>query len=61
MNDALKALKDMLWVLGVEIEVEKLSKEDKDLVNKWNQAKFEKNFELADKLRNEINEKKIVL
>ena len=51
----------MLWVLGIEVDVQKLTEEEKDLVNRWNQAKSEKNFELADQLRNEINEKKIVL
>ena len=61
LNSALKALKEMLWVLGIEVDVQKLTEEEKDLVNRWNQAKSEKNFELADQLRNEIIEKKIVL
>ena len=59
--EGLQALKSMLWVLGVNVDVAPLSEEDKDLVNKWNQAKAVKDFETADKLRLEITSKNIVL
>ena len=59
--ESLKALKSMLWVLGINIEVLPLSQEDKDLVNSWNQAKAVKDFETADKLRMEITNRNIVL
>ena len=61
MNYALKSLTEMLWVLGIEVEVQRLTPEEKKLVNDWNAAKAEKNFELADKLRAEIVERNIVL
>lgn len=61
LQDALKALKDMLWVLGIEPDVVPLSNEDKELVISWNKAKIEKDFEKADKLRTEISERNIVL
>ena len=59
--ESLQALKSMLWVLGVNVDVNPLTDEEKELVNKWNQAKANKDFETADKLRAEINNKKIVL
>ena len=61
LQDALKALKDMLWVLGIEPDVAPLSNEDKELVISWNKAKAEKDFEKADKLRSEISERNIIL
>ena len=38
-----------------------LSKEDKQLVLNWQNARVNKDFELADKLRDEITNKGIVL
>ena len=49
-----------MWVLGIENEEEPLSKEDLELVLKWKQARLDKNFELADKYRDEISKKGIV-
>ena len=46
-------------ILFLLTDEEKLKTEE--LVNKWNQAKKEKNFELADELRAKIQEKNIVL
>lgn len=59
--ESLQALKSMLWVLGINVDVKPLTEEEKELVNKWNQAKQAKDFETADKLRNEINNRNIVL
>ena len=59
--ESLQALKSMLWVLGVSVNVTPLTEEEKELVNKWNQAKAAKDFETADKLRNEIVSKNIAL
>ena len=59
--ESLQALKSMLWVLGVSVNVAPLTEEEKELVNKWNQAKAAKDFETADKLRNEIVSKNIAL
>ena len=61
LMEALKCLHELLWVLGINVDITPLTDEEKDLVNKWNQAKKEKNFELADELRTKIQEKNIVL
>ena len=61
LQGALKVLKELLWVLGIEPDVDVLSSEDKALVIAWNNAKLEKNFEKADELRNEIASKNILL
>ena len=61
LNSVLKTLKEMLWVLGIEVEVKELTEDEKELVNKWNAAKAIKDFETADILRNEIMSKKIEL
>lgn len=61
LMQVLKCMYDMLWVLGIEVEVKSLTNDEKELVKNWNQAKKEKNFELADKLRQEIIDKNIVL
>ncbi len=61
LNQALRALKKLLWVLGIEVEINTLTNKEKELVNRWNNAKKNKDFELADKIRIEINEKNIVL
>ena len=61
LMQVLKCMYDMLWVLGIEVEVKALTNDEKELVKNWNQAKKEKNFELADKLRQEIIDKNIVL
>ena len=59
--ESLQALKSMLWVLGVYVDVNPLTDEEKELVNKWNEAKKVKDFETADKLRAEITNRNIVL
>lgn len=61
LMQTLKCLKDLLWVLGIEVEVKELSDEEKALVNKWYEAKKNKDFTLADELRKEISDKKIEL
>lgn len=38
-------------LLGIKFDFKIFTDEDKDIILKWNQAKFEKNFELADSLR----------
>ena len=56
-----KAFNDMLEMLGLVPSVKPLSIEEKELVLKWQDARVNKDFELADKLRSEITEKGIVL
>ncbi len=60
-EEALELLKELLWVLGIEVEVSPLTKEEKELVIKWADARGNKDFELADSLRKEITERNIVL
>lgn len=61
LMQALKCLKELLWVLGIEVDIKPLTTEEKDLVNKWNLAKREKRFEEADELRLEIVKRNIAL
>lgn len=61
LMQTLKLLHDLLWVLGIEVELSPLTSEEKELVNNWYLAKKNKDFDLADKLRNQITEKNILL
>ena len=55
------AFRDMLNILGLKPSVKPLSNDEKELVLKWHDARNNKDFELADKLRVKITEKGIVL
>lgn len=55
-----KALRKCLDILGIVYPVVKLSSEDKALYNSWNEAKANKDFETADKLRATLTEKGIL-
>lgn len=57
----LTLLNEQMWVLGIDKEIAVLNDEEFEVVNKWQEARKEKNFELADKLRNLITEKGIEL
>ena len=61
LSDLLRALHDMLWVLGIDFTLLRLTDNDITLINKWNDAKVNKDFELADKLREEIVSRNILL
>ena len=54
------AIKKMLYILGIYINVTTLDDEAKDLYTKWNAAKAEKNFDEADKYRNALIQKGIL-
>lgn len=47
-------------ILGLVYDVSDFSKKDIETYNKWNNAKKEKNFEVADKLRDELISKNIL-
>lgn len=51
----------MLYVLGLKVDVKPLTEEEKELVNKWNLARKNKDFDTADTLRQEIVNRGIVL
>ena len=61
LEEAYKALKSMLWVLGISVDVKKLSADDKALIKDWQEAKANKDFEKADAIRSEINNRNIEL
>ena len=50
-----------MWVLGIDKEVKPLNEEELKVVLSWQEARNNKDFELADKLRSEITEKGIEL
>ncbi len=60
-KQAMQLYKEMLWVLGIEVDITPLTPEEKNIVCKWYKARNNKDFTLADELRKEINERKIVL
>lgn len=59
--EELKAFNDMLEILGLVPSVKPLTEEEKTLVLAWQNARSNKDFEQADKLRAQITEKGIVL
>ena len=59
--EAFNLLKDLLWVLGIEVDVKPLTDAEKDIVLAWYKARSDKDFEKADALRKEITERNIVL
>ena len=61
LNQYLKTLEVMFYVLGFVVEIKKLIIDELTLVNSWYQARAEKNYELADTLRKEITNRGIVL
>ena len=46
----------MLYILGLRVSLKPLTKEEKDVVLAWQEARKNKDFENADILRNKINE-----
>ena len=56
LQSEFKTFKDMLYVLGVKVDINPLSEEEKILVIDWQNARKNKDFEKADELRNKINE-----
>lgn len=57
----LTLLNEQMWVLGIDKEIKVLSEEELTVVNQWQEARNNKNFELADELRQVIVEKGIEL
>ncbi len=51
------SLLKMLNVLGIDVERIQLTEEDRNLFEQWNNAKKEKNFEVADQLRLSLSER----
>jgi cysteinyl-tRNA synthetase len=56
LADEFKTYQDMLYILGIEVDLLPLSEEEKTLVLDWQSARKNKDFAKADELRNKINE-----
>ena len=57
---AKKIFDDFFTVFGLKMELEALSKEDKKTYLEWEQARKDKNFKEADRLRDLLQEKGIL-
>ena len=55
-----QTIEKMLSVLGIFVKPVVLSEEDRDIYNKWNEAKAAKDFETADKYRAELQNRGII-
>ena len=56
LQDDFKTFADMLYILGIKVDIKELTKEEKEIVLSWQEARKNKDFETADILRNKINE-----
>lgn len=56
----IKTLQSCLLFLGMEFPIPIYNDEIKELINKWNQARHEQDYELADKIRKNLQIKKIL-
>ena len=61
LADEFKTYQDMLYILGIEVDLLPLSEEEKTLVLDWQSARKNKDFAKADKIRDELLEKGIKL
>ena len=56
LQNEFKTFKDMLYILGINVDIKPLSIEEKEIVLSWQDARNNRDFEKADELRNKINE-----
>lgn len=61
LQDLFTTFQTMLQILGLKVDLNPLTSEEKELVQKWNEARKVKDFEAADRFRNEIQERGIRL
>lgn len=59
--DLLEMLNEQMWVLGIDKDILTLNDDQLKIVLEWQNARNERNFELADELRKTIEEKGIEL
>jgi cysteinyl-tRNA synthetase len=50
----------MTSILGLKVDLEAMSQEDKEIYHDWQKARKEKDFEKADKLRDALTERGIL-
>ena len=55
-----QTLKDIIYILGLDYDINQLSSEDLEIYNKWEKYRTEKNFEQADILRKELVERGVL-
>lgn len=60
LNDLFKTLRDMLYILGIDIPFKKLTEEDKNLYQNYINSKENKDFEKSDELRKVLIERGIM-
>jgi cysteinyl-tRNA synthetase len=61
LKETLSLYNRMLWVLGINSKVLPLNEEELEIVQAWQKARNEKNFDVADKYRLMIQDKGIIL
>ena len=61
LQSELNTLHDMFEIFGLDPEIKALTADEIKLVNDWNEARKNKNFEMADSLRTKINDMGIEL
>ena len=61
LKQHLQLLDQLLGVLGIEPHIDSLSNDDVDLVKEWQKARSEKDYTKADKLRDEMNKRNIIV
>ena len=60
LADYFATIRDMLFILGLDIKYKALSEEDKKLYNEYIEAKSNKDFAKSDEIRKELIERKIL-
>ena len=59
VEDLYYALTTIIYILGLDFSLKVLTEDDIKVYQEYNEAKQNKNFELSDKLRNILIERKI--
>lgn len=57
LKQAYRLSNEFLSILGLDFPLTRLTSDDKALIKAWDKARAEKDFALADELRNQLNEK----
>ncbi|MGM9946442.1 cysteine--tRNA ligase [Floccifex sp.] len=60
LSKLIATLEKELYVLGIQFDSIQMSEQDKDMYRNWKQAVKEKNYELADQYRSQLQEKGII-
>jgi cysteinyl-tRNA synthetase len=60
MNQAYYLINKFLLILGLEFDLHPLTAEERDLLTAWDTARVNKDFQQADRLRNELVERGLI-